>query len=265
MGKLVEYVFEVIDVNKNFINQEMQQDKINQPDHIKTRNIIFGMVLMFIIVHIGFHATYIKEFPTFGKYNWLHHIHGALMGSWVLLLLVQPILIHKKKFAAHRFLGKLSYAIAPCMIVSMVFIARYNYQTGILKKSVADVMATQSITWMQIVMFILFYSLAIYFRKNTYKHMRFMIGTAIVMLGPPMNRIIVSYFHEVPTASILIMVLYIKTVVAAAIFLSDLMKKKNLMPGLIVLSVFLFSDVVFHARYTTAWQAIGKFIVNTFY
>jgi len=43
------------------------------------------------------------------------------------------------------------------------------------------------------------------------------------------------------------------------------MKKKNLMPGLIVLSVFLFSDIVFHARYTTAWQAIGKFIANTFY
>ena len=67
----------------------MQQDKINQPAAIKTGNIIFGMILMFIIVHIGFHATYIKEFPVFQKYNWLHHIHGALMGSWVMLLLVR--------------------------------------------------------------------------------------------------------------------------------------------------------------------------------
>jgi len=60
MVELVEYVFEVIGVNKNFINQIMQQYKINQPDHIKTRNIIFGMILVFIIVHVGFHATYIK-------------------------------------------------------------------------------------------------------------------------------------------------------------------------------------------------------------
>ncbi|MBK7308434.1 MAG: hypothetical protein IPN43_18335 [Chitinophagaceae bacterium] len=243
----------------------MQQDKINQPAAIKTGNIIFGMILMFIIVHIGFHATYIKEFPVFQKYNWLHHIHGALMGSWVMLLLVQPILIHKKKFAAHRFLGKLSYAIAPCMIVSMVFIARNNYETGILKKSAADVMATQSITWMQIVMFILFYSLAIYCRKNTYNHMRFMIATAIIMLGPPINRIIVSYFPDVPIPYIFLISLYVKTAVAAALFLSDLVKKKYLMPGLIVLSTFLFSDVVFHARYSDAWQAVGKFIVNTFY
>ncbi|WP_460561673.1 hypothetical protein [Ferruginibacter profundus] len=243
----------------------MLQDKISQPAPIKTRNIIFGMILVFIIVHIGFHATYIKEFPVFQKYNWLHHIHGALMGSWILLLLLQPILIHRKKFATHRFLGKLSYAIAPCMIVSMVLVARYNYQTGILKKSAADVIATQSITWMQIVMFVLFYSLAIYCRKNPYKHMRFMIATAIIMLGPPINRIIVSYFPGVPIPYIFLIALYIKTSVAAALFLNDVMKKKNLMPALIVLSAFLFSDIVFHARYSAAWQAIGRFIVNTFY
>mgnify|MGYP003412289957 CR=1 FL=1 len=243
----------------------MQKDKINQLATIKTRNNIIGMILMIVIVHIGFHATYIKQFPEFQKFNWLHHIHGALMGAWVLLLLLQPILIHYKKFAAHRFLGKLSYAVAPCVIVSMVFIARHNYQTGILKNSAADVMAIQSITWMQIVMFVLFYSLAIYYRKNSYNHMRFMIATAIIMLGPPINRIIFSYFTDIPTAYVFIIALYIKTGVAAALFLSDFIKKKYLMPGLIVLLAFLFSDIVFHARYSDAWQAVGKFIVNTFY
>ena len=240
-------------------------NNLNQAAVIKTRNIIIGMILMFVIVHIGFHATYIKEFPEFQKFNWVHHIHGALMGAWVLLLLLQPILIHKKKFAAHRFLGKLSYVVAPCVIVSMVFIARQNYQTGILKKSAAEVMAIQSITWMQIVMFLLFYSLAIYFRKNSYNHMRFMIATAIVMLGPPINRIIFSYFPDVPTLYIFLISLYVKTAVAAALFFSDLVKKKYLMPGLIVLVTFLFSDLVFHARYTDAWQAVGKFIIKIFY
>ncbi len=129
-------------------------NKINQPAVIKTRNIIFGMIVMFVIVHIGFHATYIKQFPEFQKFTWVHHVHGALMGAWVLLLLVQPILIHKKKFTTHRFLGRLSYAVAPCMIVSMIFIARQNYQTGIIEKSSTDVMAIQSITWMQIIMFV---------------------------------------------------------------------------------------------------------------
>ena len=243
----------------------MNQNKLNQPASINTEAIIIGMILVSVIVHLGFGATYIKHFPVFEKFTWVHHIHGALMGAWVLLLIVQPFLIHYKKKATHRLLGKLSYVLAPLMIVSMLLIAKHNYEKNIVTKSAVDVMAVQSITWMQIVLFTLFYSLAIYFRKNTYFHMRFMIGTAIVMLGPPINRILVSYFNDIPVPNILLISLYIKTGLAAALLLNDLVKKKNYTPGLIVFVTFLFSDIVFHARYSDAWQAVGRFIVNTLY
>jgi hypothetical protein len=187
------------------------------------------------------------------------------MGAWVLLLVVQPILIHKQKFAAHRFLGKLSYVITPLIIISMFFVARENYQTGILKKSPVEVMAVQSITWMQLFMFVLFYSLAIYFRKFSYKHMRFIIGIAIIMLGPPTNRILFSYFPEIGVANILLIALYLKTALAAALFLSDFIKKKNWTPYLIVLSAFILADIVYYARYSAAWQAFGRFVVNNLY
>jgi hypothetical protein len=243
----------------------MQENKINLSAPINTRNIIIGMILVSIIVHLGFGATYIKHFPVFEKFTWVHHIHGALMGIWVLLLIVQPFLIHYKKIALHRLLGKLSYVLAPLMIVSMLFIAKLNYEKNILKKSAVDVMAVQSITWMQIVLFTLFYSLAIYFRRNTYFHMRFMIATAIVMLGPPLNRAIHYYFPGIPVEAVLVMVLYVKTGLALALLLSDITKNNNWKPYAIVFSAFLFSDIVFHARYTEAWQAAGKFILNTFY
>lgn len=244
---------------------EMQESKINPTAPINTRSIIIGMVLASIIVHLGFGATYIKHFPVFEKFTWVHHIHGALMGAWVLLLIVQPFLIHYKKISTHRLLGKLSYVLAPLMIVSMLFIAKLNYEKNILTKSPVDVMAVQSITWMQIVLFTLFYSLAIYFRRKTYFHMRFMIGTAIVMLGPPINRILVSYFTDIPVANILLISLYVKTGLAAALLLTDWVKKKNYTPGLMVFGAFLFSDMVYHARYSDAWQAVGKFIEHTFY
>lgn len=243
----------------------MKQPVTGKSEPINTKAVIVGMILMSIIVHVGFGATYIKEFPVFQKFNWLHHIHGALMGTWVMLLILQPVLIHFKKFTSHRLLGKVSYLLAPCMLVSMVFIARQNYETGILKKTAADVMAVQSITWMQIVLFTLFYSLAIYSRKNTYFHMRFMIGTAIVMLGPPINRILVSYFTDIPVPTILLISLYVKTAVAAVLLLNDLAKRKNITPGLIVFGAFLFSDVVYHLRYADAWQAVGRFIMNSIY
>lgn len=126
-------------------------------------------------------------------------------------------------------------------------------------------MAVQSITWMQIAMFVLFYSLAIYFRRNTYYHLRFMVGTAIIMIGPAMSRTIFSYFPDAPTAYIFLIPLYVKTGLAAAFLLSDMLKQKNWKPGFVLVMVFVFSDMVFHARYSDAWQAVGKFIVNAFY
>jgi len=243
----------------------MQQEKINQGSPIHTKSIIFGMVLMFVIVHVGFHATYIKYFPVFKDATWLHHIHGALMGAWVLLLLLQPILIHKKNYAAHRFIGKSTYVIAPIMIVSMLFVARYNYLTGIIENTPVEVFAWQSITWMQIFMFILFYSLAIIYRKDTPSHMRFIIATAIIMIGPAMGRIIFTYFDTLPATYDAVIPLYVKTGVAAAFLLSDIIKKKNWMPYFMVLLAFLLSDVVYFARYSDVWQGIGKFIANNFY
>lgn len=243
----------------------MQKENLDHSAQINIKSVIAGMILMFIIVHVGFQATYIKHFPEFTGFSWIHHVHGALMASWVMLLVLQPVLIYKRKYRVHRFLGKLSYVIAPLIIISMFLIARQNHQTGILKKAASEVMAIQSITWMQLFMFVLFYSLAIYFRKSTYWHMRFIIGTAIIMIGPPMNRILISYFPGIGADHILLIVLYLKTAIAAAFFLSDFVKKKNWTPCLIVLMAFLFSDGVYHARYSDAWQAFGKFVVNNFY
>jgi hypothetical protein len=243
----------------------MQQENIKHISQTDIKHIITGMILMFIVVHIGFHATYIKHFPEFTKFIWIHHVHGALMGAWVLLLVVQPVLIYNRRFTAHGFLGKLTYVLAPLVIISMFFIARENYQTGILKKTSVDVMAIQSITWMQLFMFVLFYSLAIYHRKITAMHMRFIIGTAILMIGPSMNRILISYFPDMGAANILPIVLYLKTAIAASLFFMDVAKKKNWTSYLIVLLAFLFSDLVYHARYSDTWQAFGNFVVQHLY
>ena len=76
----------------------MLQDNITHAPPTNIKAIITGMILVFLIVHIGFHATYIKHFPEFTEFSWIHHIHGALMGSWVILLVLQPVLIYKRRF-----------------------------------------------------------------------------------------------------------------------------------------------------------------------
>jgi len=243
----------------------MEQDKINQAAPINTGFIIAGMLLMFILVHVGFQATYFKHFPEFKKFTWIHHVHGALMGSWVLMLVLQPILIYKQKFAAHRFIGKLSYVIAPLMVATMLLVARINYHTGIAQTSSEEIFSRQSNTWMQIFMFVLFYALAISYRKHTDRHMRFMIATAIVMSGPAMSRIIFNYWGEASVPYNVIIPFCVKTGLAALLLIADITRKKNWMPYFIVLLAFLLADLVYYARYSDAWQAFGKFVIHNLY
>ena len=80
----------------------------------KTRDItpkvfFITMGFLFVLMQVAFHPEYIKYFPQFGGFNWLHHTHGALMASWVIILFIQPYLIYKRKYRAHRFIGKVSY------------------------------------------------------------------------------------------------------------------------------------------------------------
>lgn len=236
----------------------MNQDKITQP--INTSAIILGMVLLLIALQIGFHPTYFQYFPKFEKFTWLHHIHGALMASWIFLLVIQPILIHKKKNKAHRFMGKLSYLTAPLMIISMFLILRFSYHKYISNSTIEIELANQASTIMQLFSFTVLYVLAIIYRKRTFYHMRLMIGTAILMITPTLARIFYEYF-----AAEIRYEMYLSIGIAAFLLLIDIKNKADWKPYTIVTSVLILFVSMYHARYSDAWQVFGRFVVNTFY
>jgi hypothetical protein len=236
----------------------MNKEILNQP--INTKGIIIGMVLLFITLQIGFHPTYFKYSPEFKKFTWLHHIHGMLMASWIILLVVQPILIHKGKLAAHRFIGKLSYIVAPLMIASMFLILRFSYHKGILKRPSDAVISFQSLTIMQLICFTLFFILAIISKKNTFKHMRYMIGTALVFVTPPLSRVLGEYFKIE-----IIYAMYFSAGLAAIFLVYDIYKKKNWLPNTIILLMLVLSIVLFQNRKSEVWLVFGRFVASTFY
>lgn len=96
---------------------------------------IFGIVLLIVLIQIGFFNTYIRFFPKFDDtaiegrgtvhFNWIMHIHGMVMMSWVFMLLVQPILIRTKKMKLHLQAVRLSYVIAPLVVV-FLFLANQD-------------------------------------------------------------------------------------------------------------------------------------------
>ncbi len=238
----------------------MGSNKNNQDATINTKVIIAGMVFLFVILQIGFHPTYIQYFPSFEKFTWLHHVHGALMVSWIILLVLQPILIHKGKLQAHRFAGKLSYIIAPLMILSMFLVLRFTYHKHILETSMQEELSNQAPIIMQLFSFTILYSLAIIYRKQTYYHMRFMIGTALLMMIPIVGRIFFEYFGATVWYD-----LYLVVGLSIILLLNDIRNKQNWKPYAIVNGVLLSILLVYLFRNTDASHSVGQFWANNFY
>ena len=238
----------------------MKRCLTSQTTTINTKAIVVGMGLLFVLLQLGFHPTYFQYYPEFKKFTWLHHIHGMLMASWIILLVVQPILIHKGKLAAHRFVGKLSYVVAPLMIASMFLILRFSFHKAIAKRPFEAVISFQSLTILQLICFTLFFILAIVNKKNTFKHVRYMIGTALVFVTPPLSRVLGEYFKIE-----IIYAMYFSAGLAAFFLAYDIVKKKNWLPNTIVLSMLVLSIVLFQNRKSEVWLVFGRLWANTFY
>lgn len=238
----------------------MNQIKDINTNGINTKAIIFGMVLLFLCMQIGFHPTYWQYFPEFNQFTSLHHIHGALMASWMILLIVQPVLIHQKKYKTHRWLGKLSYWIAPLMIISMFLVLRFTYHKHVLEISANEEMSSQAPIIMQLFCFTILYVLAIHYRKQPFYHMRFMIGTALVMVLPTLGRIFYEYFEAEVWYE-----LYLIVGMAFALMINDIRKHDDWKPYAIITTVLSIILFVYEARHTPTWNALGRFWANTFY
>ncbi len=83
----------------------------------------YFIAILIPIVIVAFWPSYFSILfdhvitPTFYS-----HFHGIMMMIWIALLIVQPILIRKKKLKIHRLVGKMSYFVGPVVFISMLMI-----------------------------------------------------------------------------------------------------------------------------------------------
>ncbi len=243
----------------------MKQDKINQTDSTNTKAIIFGMVLLFIALQIGFHPTYLKYFPAFNQFNWLHHKHGVLMVSWMVMLVLQPFLILKGKDSIHRLIGKISYLIAPLMIISMFLVMRLGYLSTVNKIDFKEVAELQAVTIIELISFAIFYLLAVINKKDIAKHKRYMIASSFPMAIAIFSRILQHSFGTAIEPYDFFIPLYVSALISAIFLVNDILKRNNPIPFIIVSIVILLNIINFHARYTGVWLAFVRFVGDTFF
>ncbi len=226
----------------------------------------FLLAGLMILTLIGFYPTYISKFPDFEGVTTIHHFHGAMMMSWFLMLIVQPFLIRYKKFEAHRTLGKISYAVAPLVLYSIFIASKAEYFRDASQDSEEYALGGLALDMTCIAAFAVCYGLAIWHRKFTPHHKRYMIGTALIIMGPGLVRILIIY-ELLGTWSFEANVMFTSaiTIVIALVLISyDLVNGYSPRPYLVTIGLIIGLTVVFSYRYSGPWQAIASTIAATF-
>jgi len=235
---------------------------------------IIGIVLLIVLANVGFYKTYIRHFPGFEDYTRpdgrqfhfyrIMHFHGMMMMGWLLMLLVQPILILKGKIKLHRMVGRLSYVLAPLVLLTMYLVTRAALDPVVAPEQQAAVVARRmALDVPLIIFFAILYILAIVYKHRTALHSRFMVSTAFMLIGPPLSRALRAYLDYNREDSI-DMARNITVFIGLAVTVGDSLRLKRISPFALVLGFVLLNKIIWNIRGTPFWQPIGGAIGKLF-
>jgi len=218
-------------------------------------SLIFTTILLIII--LGFYQTYLVFFPKFQGFHYEQHFHGFMMILWMVFLIIQPLLISNKKYQIHRFIGKLSLIIAPLLILSIFLVSKMVYHRSIATLSQQESLASIVLGLPNMFAFILLYYLAIFNTRNMPAHMRYMIGTALLMIGPGLGRLLITGLKW-PLEMAVPAVNYLTIALALVFLVNDIRKKIDYRPYLVVFITLVALQVFWQFRFSEIWQVPAK-------
>ena len=104
------------------------------------------------------------------------------------MLIAQPMLIRRRRRNLHQSLGRVSYGLAPLVVISIVLLAHSR-----IAELAADAFPAQTyVLYLQTSLVALFagsYGMAIRYRRDMALHARFMICTAFTLIDPVVIRL----------------------------------------------------------------------------
>jgi hypothetical protein len=192
------------------------------------RNIGFIFLSFIPLTFLGFYKTYFVLSPEFvGTVDAYTHIHAFTASLWIALLIAQPLLIRSKNFSLHKTFGKISYFVFFALILTFIPQMIKEYGKGLFPLNAS----------FDIALLMLFYILAVKYKKNVAFHMRYMIAIALIFVGPTLGRIIfflLALEHLGPLHIPYLMIIFI---LLGLIFM-DKKNGKNFKPYVVALAAF---------------------------
>ena len=219
-------------------------------------NSVFLFALIPVVAIWGFWVTYFtRPSETLSAYD---HIHGLAMFGWTFMLISQSYLIRTNRRDIHRMMGKLSYLLAPLVVISTLVLANYRLNVRGLTAEGMYILEMQIFT---IIQFAVFYGMAMRHRKQPDVHARWMICTAFTLLDPILARVLMVNFLQVPLESGVIQYItygFTDLLVMVLVFWDWKSHRRRdvFLPALVLLLVTHLSVFVFNG--TAAWESFAR-------
>lgn len=226
----------------------------------KINILLFFFVFVVIISLAGFFNSYLKFFPDFSKFPAVIHIHFLAFSAWFLLLITQPILIKTKKINLHRKVGKLSYFLAPVLVVTIAILANNQIRREILLPD-NSAPVTAFIALIDIISFSLYYIIAMTKSNNTRWHVAFLIAATLVVLNPGLSRLL----NQIQYGMGMITAVFLPFIISIFLIIFEKIKYKKFIlksPYFLYLCFWTITIVLFATvPKTELWT---NFIINIF-
>jgi len=212
------------------------------------------------ITWLGFSRTY---FAVVRTEPLLHHIHGALMGGWIALLVVQPILYQRGRIELHRTLGRWGvYLLMPAIVVCGLLMDRRMLVTHNAPPSIIDQLSFLDVT--SLLMFPALIILSIYYARNLQLHARYIVCTVLLLMPPAVARALfmvpgmTSFQVNVNVAEVL------TNLVLLVLIVGDKLRGRIWSPYPMAMVAFTTTAVASnYAKYWAWWHSLSDWIAGT--
>lgn len=211
------------------------------------RTILWLVIGVLAVSFLGFYKFYFGFFPRFQNTVWVVHFHVLVIFCWFAMLISQGFLAKNGNITLHKKIGKLSYILAPLVVLSFVLMANYGQQ----RHKAPDLLGA---TIFDGGLFILFYTLAIVNRKKTDYHAQYMILSALPFINPGLGRFI-SPAVSLPVEFLLILTLLLVAYRRKKPYRSYV---TAMIGFLILLAVIIYISVIQPNIITSIWNLIWR-------
>ena len=226
------------------------------------RNASFYLLALAIAVIVGFWPSYFSVSLSDTRFSL--HVHGITMLLWLGVLVAQPWLIRRGNRDLHRRVGRMSYALFPFIVATGVVVSYEALQSGYGGSFTQENLTAYFLALSHVAILAVFYSLAIYHRKNVQLHARYMISTAMALVTPGFSRIFFFYLtsNGIPAPDIFT-TMVIASAIPLALIANDKFRGKIYPPFIYLAVAWAISLIGYKYAHTIeAWRMFAAWSLN---